>query len=193
MVRRIRNDVETDDKGVIDGEAFLARLEAARTEVDEACPEPEETASSETKTRPVAFSRGLAERICELIAIGHPLQTICALPNMPTVTQVIKWIRRYAKFEEIYEQARILQADYLADEALVIAAEMRAQPRRFGALKAAADLLAKQAEWRAPRKYGPKMELNVAERPKTPDEIKAEIARLRDELGVPKGRIARLK
>lgn len=175
----------------------MARLRAEEVglEVEQTPPAGEETEpEAPTKAnRVIPFSMGLAERICELIAIGQPLQAICALPNMPTVTQVIKWIRKYAKFEEIYEQARILQADYLADEALVIAAEMRTNPGRFGALKAAADLLAKQAEWRAPRKYGPKMELNVTERPKTPDEIKAEIARLRDELGVPTGRIARLK
>lgn len=155
-----------------------------------------ETVPAEAKAKaPVRYTAGLADRICQLIAINTPIQAICALPDMPTVNQVQYWARKMPKFEEMLEQARILQADYVADEMVMIAKELRntTVPGRVSALKAAADLLCKQAEWRAPRKYGPKMDLTVNERPKTPDEIKAEIVRLRAELGVPEGRIARVK
>lgn len=154
-----------------------------------------EPGQAKAKTGPVKFSMLIADYICQQIAIGQPLQEICKSPEMPTVTQVQAWVRKYAKFTEMYEQARSLQADYLADEMLMLVKEMRSttQPGRASALRAAADLLAKQAEWRAPRKYGPKMDITMTDRPKTPDEIKAEILRLRAALGVPEGRIARIK
>lgn len=164
-------------------------------DVDEAPTREANPGEAKAKTEPIRFSMALADKICQLIAIGQPLQQICAEPGMPTVTQVQGWLRKFPKFKELHEEARALQADYVADEALMIAREMRTTttPGRASALRAAADLLAKQAEWRAPRKYGPKMDLNINERPKTPDEIKAEILRLRTELGVPEGRIARIK
>lgn len=155
----------------------------------------EETAQAPAKKEPIRFTMLMADKICRLIAINTPLQAICAEPGMPSVGQVQTWIRKYPKFEEMYEEARALQADYVADEIVMIVRELRntTVPGRASALRAAADLLAKQAEWRAPRKYGPKMDLSINERPKTPDEIKAEIERLRAELGVPAGRIARIK
>lgn len=163
--------------------------------VEQAHAGPEETAQATAKKEPVRYTMLLADKICRLIAINTPLQAICAEPDMPSVGQVQTWIRKYPKFSEMYEEARALQADYVADEIVMIVKELRntSVPGRASALRAAADLLAKQAEWRAPRKYGPKMDLNINERPKTPDEIKAEIARLRTELGVPDGRIARIK
>lgn len=162
--------------------------------VDEAPAQQGNTAPTAAKTDN-RFSMLVAGKICTLIAVGQPLQKICAQPDMPSVSVVQGWIRKYPKFKDMYEEARGLQADYVADEMLMIVQELRQTtiPGRASALRAAADLLAKQAEWRSPRKYGPKMDLNINERPKTPDEIKAEIARLRTELGVPDGRIARIK
>lgn len=177
---------DEDEDDVLDGGAFG---------VDATPAGPPQTVSAKTDAPRVKFSMVLADKLCRLIAIGQPLQQICAEPGMPTVTQIQGWVRKFPKFREMYEEARALQADYLADEMLMLVKEMRTttQPGRASALRAAADLLAKQAEWRAPRKYGPKMDLTVNDRPKTPDEIKAEIIRLRVELGVPDGRIARIK
>jgi len=179
-----------------DEDAFAWELPKDDEDDDDVAP-AQANAETEAETAPkkaeVRYSAGMAERICERIALGDPLQVICVGEGMPTIKQVQAWVVKYAKFREMYDQARILQADYLADEALVIVAEMRRTPTKAPALKAAADLLAKQAEWRSPRKYGPKMDLTVTERAKTPDEIKAEILRLRTELGVPDGRIARIK
>lgn len=155
--------------------------------------DPPQASSLPATAKTVSFSMGLAERICERISLGEALQEICKGDDMPTVAQVHRWLRRYARFEELYEQARLLQADYLADEMLVLVKEIRANPTKSSALRAAADLLAKQAEWRNVRKYGSKIDMNITERPKSPDEIRAEIERLRTELGVPTGRIARIK
>lgn len=164
-------------------------------ELDETPTVTAEPGQAKAKEEPIRFTMLMADDICRQIAIGQPLQRICAKPGMPSVSRVQSWIRKYPRFAEMYEEARALQADYLADEMLMLVKELRTTivPGRASALRAAADLLAKQAEWRAPRKYGPKMDLNINERPKTPEEIKAEILRLRTELGVPEGRIARIK
>lgn len=161
--------------------------------------EPPSTSTEEpgqaASKAPVRYTLAIADKICQLLAVGQPMQKICAMPAMPSVNQVQAWARKMPKFREMLEEARMLQADYVADEMLMIAQELRTTtvPGRASALRAAADLLCKQAEWRAPRKYGPKMDLTLNERPKTPDEIRAEIVRLRSELGVPEGRIARIK
>ncbi len=130
------------------------------------------------------YSKGLAERICQEIAQGKALQEVCAGEDMPAVSTVIVWLSRYEEFREMYDEARILQADYLADEMLMLANKAIKEPKDAAACRVAADILAQQAKWRAPRKYSDKFDLNVTSPPKSPDQVLAEIRQLQEEFGI---------
>ena len=70
--------------------------------------------------RPLEFDQGRADTICERIADGESLRSICADEAMPATSTVCKWLSRVPQFAEQYTRARELQADALFDEILEI-------------------------------------------------------------------------
>jgi hypothetical protein len=67
------------------------------------------------------LSVGLADEICERIANGESLRSICADDYMPSTTSVCRWLDLYPDFREQYTRARARQADYYADQIVTIA------------------------------------------------------------------------
>jgi len=65
--------------------------------------------------RPSSYGTELADEICERLACGESLRTICADDGMPHRTTVIRWLARYESFCERYELARQIQADVWRD------------------------------------------------------------------------------
>lgn len=73
--------------------------------------------------RPSSFSDEIADRICDGLADGRSLRSICLDDGMPSQTSVFRWLGddRYAEFRERYARAREAQADAIFDEILDIA------------------------------------------------------------------------
>lgn len=71
--------------------------------------------------RPSEFTQDVADEICEKLADGVSLRTICLSEEMPARSTVFKWLRDIEGFSDQYARAREAQADLLADEILVIA------------------------------------------------------------------------
>lgn len=71
--------------------------------------------------RPLEFSQETVERICERIADGESLRSICKSDDMPACSTVFKWLATNEKFAEQYGRAREAQADAIFDEILDIA------------------------------------------------------------------------
>lgn len=73
----------------------------------------------------VAFSPELGDTICERLAFGESLRTICAEQGMPAVGSVMRWLasddEQHAQFREQYMRAREGQAEALVDRALDVA------------------------------------------------------------------------
>lgn len=67
------------------------------------------------------FSQELFDRICERIADGESLRTICADEDMPSKTTVFRWLANDAALSDQYARAREAQADAIFDEILDIA------------------------------------------------------------------------
>ena len=61
------------------------------------------------------------DEICERLANGMSLASICRMDHMPASNTVYKWIRQYETFRTMYTLARMDQADTIADEMLDIA------------------------------------------------------------------------
>lgn len=71
--------------------------------------------------RPSRFTLNIADQICERLADGESLRTICSDDSMPNRSTVFRWLSQNKEFCSQYARAREAQADALADEILDIA------------------------------------------------------------------------
>ena len=73
--------------------------------------------------RPSDYTQETVDAICERLADGQSLRTICADDSMPSKSTVFKWLAELPEFSDQYARAREAQADALADEIIDIADE----------------------------------------------------------------------
>lgn len=71
--------------------------------------------------RPSSYSVKVADTICERLAEGKSLNSICASDDMPHKATVFRWLSSHDDFRDQYARAREAQADVLFDEILDIA------------------------------------------------------------------------
>ncbi|QIG76701.1 terminase small subunit protein [Rhizobium phage RHph_I1_23] len=71
------------------------------------------------------YTDEMADKICERIADGESLKSICEEDGMPSKATVFKWLGQNASFVDKYARAREAQADALFDEILSIADDGR--------------------------------------------------------------------
>lgn len=72
------------------------------------------------KGRPSSYTDKKAERICDALASGRSLRSICADDGMPDQTTVFAWLAKHDDFRQRYARAREAQADALLEEILQI-------------------------------------------------------------------------
>lgn len=75
--------------------------------------------------RPSDFTPELADAICDRIADGESLRTICDDEDMPGKSTVFRWLAAHEQFRDQYAHAREAQADSLVDDMLPIADDAR--------------------------------------------------------------------
>lgn len=73
--------------------------------------------------RPSDYTQALGDLICERLADGESLRTICAGEDMPHRSTVFRWLASDEAFRDQYARAREDQADTLADEIVAISDE----------------------------------------------------------------------
>lgn len=71
--------------------------------------------------RPSEYSQDKADAICELLAMGYSLRTVCSEDNMPSAATVFKWMREHDEFLKQYEKAKQESTDAMAEDLLDIA------------------------------------------------------------------------
>jgi hypothetical protein len=150
-------------------------------------------------SRPTKYSDELVAAICERIADGESLRSICEDDDMPSKSTVFAWLsdQEHSGFRTKYAHAREAQADSIFDEMLDIADDgrndwMERQNsdgenigwRENGEAMRRSDLRIKTRQWMAaklqPKKYGEKLDLNVSGSLQTvpEDQLEARIAQL---------------
>lgn len=72
--------------------------------------------------RPTSYTPEIGNAICDQIALGKSLVTVCKEMKLGYST-VMEWLTKDQAFAEKYAQAREAQADYLADEIMELADE----------------------------------------------------------------------
>lgn len=75
--------------------------------------------------RPSLFTQELADAICERIADGESLRSICSGDDMPNKATVFRWLAADKIFSDQYARSREAQADSLVDDMLDIADDGR--------------------------------------------------------------------
>jgi hypothetical protein len=70
---------------------------------------------------PEGYGQETIDAICDALADGRSLRSICRDDGMPSTSTVCKWLAKNADFAEQYARARELQADALFDDVLDIA------------------------------------------------------------------------
>lgn len=134
--------------------------------------------------RKAHYTTRIAKRLCEHIALGATLQqALQKEPLGPSVPVFWRWLDEYPEFREMYERARILQADLMADTIMTMAENVLKQPKFAPAYKVASDILKWQAEIRNPARYGQKVQVEH-KATLDPAKLKGEIHQLEKELGL---------
>lgn len=70
---------------------------------------------------PTAYSPELGAELCERLATGLSVRTICTAAGMPAYTTVFQWIHHHPEFAAQYQAARVAGCEAIADEVFVIA------------------------------------------------------------------------
>lgn len=107
-------------------------------------------AKSSSKTDAICLA------ICERLANGESLRSICLDKGMPSPGTVCRWLAEDEAFAEQYTRAREAQAETLADEIVAIADEEAEDSQRQRLRVDARKWVAAKLK---PKKYGDKVEL----------------------------------
>ncbi len=106
--------------------------------------------------RPTIRTPENAAAICERIANGESLRSICDDDKMPSKVAVLDWLNEDSTFATQYARAREEQADHYADEIIEIADVEKDAAKARNRIDA--------RKWKAsklkPKKYGDKLDLN---------------------------------
>lgn len=71
--------------------------------------------------RTTTYQPQIANSICEQIANGASLRSICDNPNMPNKSTIFRWLNKYPDFNALYRQAMKWRLEYYLDRVLEIA------------------------------------------------------------------------
>lgn len=118
--------------------------------------------------RPSAYSEELAQEICDRLAAGESLRSICSSPHMPAENRIREWAQNDcadnaglgAGFSARYTRARAIGCERLAEELLLISDDPCLGPDGYvdnGAVQRAR-LMSDNRRWLLskllPRQYG---------------------------------------
>lgn len=118
--------------------------------------------------RPSDYSQELADRICEQLAQGISLRSVCLMEGMPSIATVFSWMRKHDEFLNQYARAKEESTDAkaemleeLGDEAIKLSQEIKGPGST--AVVQAYRLKADNIKWTMsklkPKKYGDKVDL----------------------------------
>lgn len=75
--------------------------------------------------RPSIFTKELSDKICDQLAEGISLRTVCLADDMPDKATVFRWLRTNKEFCDQYTRAKEESADAMAEDVLDIADDGR--------------------------------------------------------------------
>lgn len=104
--------------------------------------------------RPTDYTSELGDEICRRIASPMSLSKVCQAADMPGMSAVFAWLRKYPEFTEQYQRAIEERTEAQAEEILDISDDSSIDPKR-------ARLMVDTRKWlmskMKPKKYGEKV------------------------------------
>jgi len=107
--------------------------------------------------RPSNYTFELGQAICEQIADGDSLRSICNDENMPNRTTVLRWLEANPEFAAIHARAREAQADVMDDK--IMSTADACTPEDANAARVKIDAYKWRAARLAPKRYGEQSKL----------------------------------
>jgi hypothetical protein len=107
--------------------------------------------------RPTVYTEELAAQICDRLAHGESLRSICDDGDMPHRQTIFNWLRSNQSFFDQYAHAREIAADIAFDEMQEIADN--ATPVDVQVAKLRVDTLKWRLARQSPKKYGERQKL----------------------------------
>ncbi len=71
--------------------------------------------------RPEKWNQDLADKVCQKIAEGYSMRTVCAPEEMPAIATLFRWLRDHESFREQYARATEERTEAMAEDILDIA------------------------------------------------------------------------
>lgn len=107
--------------------------------------------------RPSIFTQEMADYICEGLAEGQSLRTVCKGTDTPAMSTVFKWLREIDSFTEQYTRATSERAEAMAEDMQAIADDKTIDPNHKRIMVDTRKWLASKMK---PKKYGDKLALD---------------------------------
>ena len=127
-----------------------------------------------TPNTPTTYTKELADYLCERLANGESMRSVCRDDSTPAMSTVFKWIREIDEFSQQYDRAKLESADVLVEDMLDIADNQAAQEVEIDGNKTSAvtavgvshaKLRVDTRKWAAsklkPKKYGDRLQSDV--------------------------------
>lgn len=122
------------------------------------------------------WSPAVGDEVLQRVAHGRGVYEVCAEPDMPAASTVMRWLAEQPDYAEAYGRARLAQAERLFDLAWRIACDATEET------VATARLKIQTLKWRvtrlAPRKYGRAADLEAVAAARADAAAEAEAARI---------------
>lgn len=117
--------------------------------------------------RPSIYTQKLADRICEALANGKSLRSVCLEKGIPDMSTIFAWIRTNEEFSKQYARACEERTEALAEEVIdlsddassVIVGNDKSDNARVSAQKLRVDTRRWIMSKMKPKKYGDKLDL----------------------------------
>lgn len=111
----------------------------------------------------VEYTPELGEEICVRIAQGETLISICRDDHMPNPASLYMWLDNFPEFAKIYQQARLKQADYKAEEVELWANRKASDPVDVSRHRLIVDTLKWRAAQQRPTRWGKQVKIHTEE------------------------------
>jgi hypothetical protein len=104
--------------------------------------------------RPTKKTKALAAKICQQLAQGKSMRTVCKAKSMPNAATVFRWLADDKEFSEQYARAKEESADAMSEDMLDIADNVSLHPNDKRVRIDTRKWLASKLK---PKKYGDKL------------------------------------
>lgn len=111
--------------------------------------------------RPSIYSQELADKICEQLAEGKSLRTVCKSENMPSLSSVFSWFRTKPEFLQQYTRAKEESADAYVEEMQDLADEAALDKDAINKARLQIDTRKWVASKLKPKRYGDKLDMTT--------------------------------